>query len=167
MLQYITSWYVPTAADIIPGVQTPPMMQQMGGDQPHLMGHVQPYQLGGASGRGSTPPYLQHPQYMPPPMQYPRPPGVVYPHQVPPVAMMPGMGPSPSQSSVNMGLMNPQSQLPSIFRPILGVSTPPYPVPSPYSHHQPIAPPSSLPATSAAHPMGQTPSATTSEFVSD
>ena len=151
----VTSWYVPTDTDIVTDVQTPPMMQQMGGDQPHPMSHVQHYQVGGASGRGYTPPYSRHPQYLTPPMQYPRHPGVMYPNQ-----MMPGMGPSPSQSSANMGMMRPQSQLLNIPRPIPGAPTPSHPILSPYSYHQSIAPPSSLPAV----PMT---TATTSQVVSD
>ena len=133
----VTSWYVPTDTDIVTDVQTPPMMQQMGGDQPHPMSHVQRYQVGGASSRGSTPPYPRHPQYLTPPMQYPRHPGVMYSNQ-----MMPGTGPSPFQSLANMGMMRPQSQLPNIPHLILGVPTLPYPpILSPYSYHQFVAPP--------------------------
>ena len=123
------------------------MMQQMGGVQSHPMNHVQRYQVGGASSRGSTPPYPRHPQYLTPPM---------YPNQMMPG--MPGVGPSPS--SANMGMMRPQSQLLNIPRPILGAPTPPHPILSPYSYHQSIAPPSSLPAV----PMT---TATTSQVVSD
>ena len=151
----VTSWYVPTDTDIVTDVQTPPMIQQMGGDQPHPMNYVQCYRVGGASGRGTTPPYPRHPQYSTPPMQYP---GVMYPNQ-----MTPGMGPNPSQSTANMGMTYPQSQLPNIPCPIPGAPTPPHPILSPYSYHQSVAPPSSLPATPAV-PMT---TATTSQVVSN